>query len=284
MPDWTETYRGVVNAWECDVVEHFTIAYYFDRFADATRNYLDLIGVGESLGAAVNLAPSRLHVTFRHELRAGSRFHIQSGVIGLDAGTLRLGHQVVDSTTREAVTLVAETLALPSTVSPAMRKTLQSLVQAWPGPPVPEMALAMPGRGLATVRDRVKPWEIGESGALSLPGYVHRFSAAAMQTLAAIGMTGAYMNQHRRGFSTFELDLNILSAAKVGDMADITTVFTHLGSSSVRFVHTMICKQTGQLLGTMGQSGVHLDLDARKSTRLPDDLRALAGKLLVTAS
>ena len=39
MADWIETYRGVVNAWECDVVEHFTIAYYFDRFADATRNY-----------------------------------------------------------------------------------------------------------------------------------------------------------------------------------------------------------------------------------------------------
>ena len=282
MPDWIETYRGVVNAWECDVVEHFTIAYYFDRFADATRNYLDLIGA-ESLGAAVNLAPSRLHVTFRHELRAGSQFHILSCVTGLDPATLRLGHQVVDSTTRETVTFLNETVALPSAIAPAVRKTLESLVQAWPGPVVPEMASAMPGRGLPTVRDRVKPWEIGESGALSLPGYVHRFSAAAMQTLAAIGLTGAYMKENRRGFSTFELDLNLLSAAKVGDMADITTVFTHLGSSSVRFVHTMICKQTGQPLATMGQSGVQLDLDARKSTRLPDELRALAGKLLVTA-
>jgi len=34
----------VVNAWECDVVEHFTIAYYFDRFADSSRNLLELIG------------------------------------------------------------------------------------------------------------------------------------------------------------------------------------------------------------------------------------------------
>ena len=54
MADWIETYRGVVNAWECDVVEHFTIAYYFDRFADASRNFLDLIGEGESLQPAVN--------------------------------------------------------------------------------------------------------------------------------------------------------------------------------------------------------------------------------------
>jgi len=28
MAEWTETYRGVVSAWECDIVEHFTIAYY----------------------------------------------------------------------------------------------------------------------------------------------------------------------------------------------------------------------------------------------------------------
>jgi acyl-CoA thioesterase FadM len=283
VPDWIETYRGVVNAWECDVVEHFTIAYYFDRFADATRNYLDLIGVGESVNAGVNVAPSRLHVTFRHELRGGAQFHMLSGLTGLDAGTLRLGHQVVDSTTGEILTWVAESIALPPALAPAARKKLEGLVQAWPGPAVPEPASAMPGQGPATLRDRVKPWEIGESGALSLPGYVHRFSAAAMQTLAAIGMTGAYMQQNRRGFSTFELDLNLLSPAKVGDMADITTVFTHLGSSSVRFVHTMICKQTGRPLATMGQSGVQLDLDARKSTRLPDELRALANKLLVTA-
>jgi acyl-CoA thioesterase FadM len=101
-----------------------------------------------------------------------------------------------------------------------------------------------------------------------------------MQTLAAIGMTGAYMEQQRRGFSTFELDLRLISAAKVGDMADVTTVFTHLGNSSVRFLHTMTCKQTGQPLATMGQSGVHLDMDARRSIALPDELRALAKRLL----
>jgi len=33
VTEWFETYRGVVNPWECDVVQHFTIAYYFDRFS-----------------------------------------------------------------------------------------------------------------------------------------------------------------------------------------------------------------------------------------------------------
>jgi len=35
MDGWTETWRGIVSPWECDITEHFTIAYYFDRLADA---------------------------------------------------------------------------------------------------------------------------------------------------------------------------------------------------------------------------------------------------------
>lgn len=284
MADWIETYRGVVHAWECDVVEHFTIAYYFDRFADATRNLLDLIGEGEGLGAVVNAGPSRLHVTFQNELRAGSQFHILSAVTGIDAGALRLGHQVMDSTGGNTVTWLSETVALPATLAAATRAKLAALAMAWPGPKVTERPASKAAQGLATVRDRVKPWEIGESGTLSLPAHVHRFSAAAMQTLAAIGMTAAYMKDQRRGFSTFEIDLELASASRVGDIIDVSTVVTHLGKSSIRFLHTMRCKTSGRQLASMGQSGVHLDMDARRSTPMPEELRALAGKLLTPQS
>ena len=81
MAEWVETYRGIVNAWECDVVEHFTIAYYFERFADATRNLLDLVGEGETLGSAVGADKSRLYTTFTRELRAGAGFHMLSSVV-----------------------------------------------------------------------------------------------------------------------------------------------------------------------------------------------------------
>jgi acyl-CoA thioesterase FadM len=43
---WFETYRGVVNPWECDIVQHPAIAYYFEFFAAATRNLFDLLGEG----------------------------------------------------------------------------------------------------------------------------------------------------------------------------------------------------------------------------------------------
>ena len=104
MAEWLETYRGVVNAWECDVVQHFTVAYYFDRFASATRNFFDLIAESDSLDAGAPSGPSRGHATFLHELRAGAGFHILTAVTAIDAGTLQIGHQVINSTSGKPVT------------------------------------------------------------------------------------------------------------------------------------------------------------------------------------
>jgi acyl-CoA thioesterase FadM len=280
VTEWLETYRGVVNPWECDVVQHFTIAYYFDRFADATRNFFDLIGVRESLDAGVRHGPSRGHATFQHELRAGAGFHILTAVTGIDAGAVQLGHQVVDSTTGKTVTWLSETRAVSNTLHSATSQKLTALFLAWPGPKAPRRPVPRAADGPLTARDRVKPWEIDESGAMSLPAHVHRFSAAGMQILAAVGMTAAYMQEQRRGFSTFELDLTRVGEANVGDIVDVATSFSHLGNSSLRFAHRM-SGPNGREIAFLVQSGVHLDMDARRSAPIPDELRASIHKLLI---
>jgi acyl-CoA thioesterase FadM len=277
---WLETYRGVVNPWECDVVQHFTIAYYFDRFADATRNFFHLIEEGDSLDAGVRNGPSRGHATFQHELRAGAGFHILTAVTGIDAGALQLGHQVVDSTTGKTVTWLSETRALSRALDSSTGQKLATLSVPWPGPKAPDRPAPRAAHGPLTARDRVKPWEIGEDGTMSLPAHVHRFSAAGMQTLAAVGMTAAYMHEQRRGFSTFELDLTQVGEANVGDIVDVTTSIAHLGNSSLRLAHRMT-GPNGREIAFLVQSGVHLDMDARRSAPIPDELRASIGKLLI---
>lgn len=279
MTEWLETYRGVVNAWECDVVEHFTIAYYFDRFADASRNFFDLIGEGEHLGFGSGASSARLHVTFQNELRAGAAHHILSGITAIDSGSLRVGHQVIESATGKTVTWLSECLPLPAAMPSTTRQKLQALTVEWPGPKVPDRPVSERARGPLMARDRVKPWEIGESGTLSLPDHVHRFSAGILQALSAIGMTSSYMQKHRRGFSTFELDLRLSAGAKVGNIVDVRTTIDHLGNTSLRFLHRMT-DSNGRELASMLQAGVHLDLDARRSTAIPKELRDLASKLL----
>jgi acyl-CoA thioesterase FadM len=281
MAEWNESYRGVVSAWECDIVEHFTIAYYFERFADATRNFLELIGEAETLGSAVGLAPLHLYVTFTQELRAGAVFHVLSAVVGLDESSLRLGHQVVASASLQTVSWVMETLPLPSSVTPQLRRQLEARIVAWPGPKLPQPARGG-SRGALTARDRVKPRELGEGGTMSLAAHVHRFSGAGMQFLSSIGMTSEYMHQNRRGFSTLALDLTLTGAAKVGDRVDVTTAAVHLGNTSLSYLHRMRGAD-GRGIASLLQAGVHLDLDARRPAALPPAIREAVSKLLSQA-
>lgn len=282
MAEWIETYRGVVSAWECDIVEHFTIAYYFERFADATRNFLELVGEGETLGPVIGTDRSRLYTTFTQELRAGAGFHMLSAVVSVDESSLRLGHQVIDSASAQAVSWVMETLPLPASATPQLRRRLEARASAWPGPEVPQPTAQGTAQGAITARDRVKPWELGEGGTMSLAAQVHRFSGAGMQFLSSIGMTTEYMRQNRRGFSTLALDLRLAAGAKAGDRVDVRTSIAHLGNTSLSYVHRMN-RADGCEIASLVQVGVQLDLDARRPTAMPPAIREAISRLLPKA-
>src|ERR1700704_748685 len=105
MANWIETYRGTVPPWECDVTEHFTIAYYFDRLEEAEPNLAAARGLDQRWGAGG--FARRLDVRFARELRAGSSFQVEGAALDIDDG-LRLGHRFVDSANGETVTWIEE--------------------------------------------------------------------------------------------------------------------------------------------------------------------------------
>jgi acyl-CoA thioesterase FadM len=123
--------------------------------------------------------------------------------------------------------------------------------------------------------------ELDSDGRLALSGFVHRFTAASIQALAAIGATSGYMKTKRRGYSTFELTLRVTGSPRSGDPVLVETGIAHLGNSSIRFVHRMSDPVTGAEYARLGQFGVQLDLDTRRPAALPERLRAAATRLLV---
>ena len=128
-------------------------------------------------------------------------------------------------------------------------------------------------------REYVKPWEIDAYGQSAMSFYVHRFAAANGHAIAAFGMTPAYQREQRRGFSTFEFQLEFLGDLHAGDPVVVRTGLLHVGTSSLRVFHRMSNPRTGELVATLDQLGVHLDMDARRPTPLPDDLKARAQAL-----
>ena len=98
---WTETYRGAAAPWECDITEHFTLAFYFDRIAVAEANFAEKRGLIDLLRAG--RFARRYDVRLVRELLAGSAFHVESAVIG-DGDAVRIGHRVIDTQSGETAT------------------------------------------------------------------------------------------------------------------------------------------------------------------------------------
>jgi acyl-CoA thioester hydrolase len=282
MDGWTETWRGIVAPWECDITEHFTIAYYFDRLADASS----MIARGLGLGGASPSGGRRFDLRFVRELRAGASFHILSAPIALDEALLRLGHQFIDSANGELTAWVVETLDIgPAALPTETRETIGRRLSPWPGPAVEHRPEPATTRGfIATARDRVKPIDLDPEGNFGLAAYVHRFTAGCIQALATIGATASYLEAERNGFSTFELALQVTASPQLASPVLVETGIMHLGNSSLRFLHRMCDPADGREFARMGQFGVQLDLDTRRPAALPETLRAAAARLLVPAA
>jgi acyl-CoA thioesterase FadM len=274
---WIETYRGSVAPWECDVTEHFTIAYYFDRVAEAEANLAEHLGIGDQLRAR-ELA-RRFDIRFARELRAGAAFHIESAAIALDP-ELRLGHRFIDSVTGERITWFAETWG--GSLASEHRPAIAGKLGLWDGPAIEARPDPKTIAGFhPSARGRIKPHEIDEFGRLDLGALIHKFTHSSVQTGAAVGLTADYIKTARRGFSTFELALSIAASPRAGEPYAIDSAITHLGNSSLRLLHVMSDPRSGREWARLGQFGVQLDLDARRPTPLDAELHERAKRLVV---
>jgi acyl-CoA thioesterase FadM len=280
MTHWSETYRGGVPPWQCDVTEHFTIAYYFDRLEEADTNLADELGLVDMLRRTD--ISRRITARFARELRAGASFHVESAALSVDGG-LRLGHRFVDSANGEVVTWCQEHWELSaSPLTSQQRGAIAGRLALWNG--VDEELRPEPVTTdgfIPTARGRVKPGDVDAAGHFALGAIMHRCSNASGQLGAAVGMDAAFMQQQRRGFSTFELTLRLSEALPIDTPYLIETGVGHLGNSSLRMIHRMTDPRNGVEVARVSQFGVNLDLDARRPAAWPDDTRRRATPLVV---
>jgi acyl-CoA thioesterase FadM len=289
---WLETYRGTVYRWEVDQVDHFTVAFYFARFEDATDVILHALGLDPPA-----LAPSGLacvttggYVRYRREFRVADILHMRTAVTAVEDDGLGLVHEVIDSADGALCTTFEHRLAVVErgtrTRRPLPAKAREAALarrvevpsadedQTAPASPTTEQGF------VDSSRDAIKPKEANGLGEAGMEAYIHRFSAANSQVLAAFGFTPAYSREERRAYSTFEFRLRIPGVLRVGDLVHVRTALLHVGNSSIRIFHRMRNARTQELVATLEQAGVHLDLDARRPAALPPALKERAMTLL----
>jgi acyl-CoA thioesterase FadM len=270
MTSGVNTYRGAASPWECDVTEHFTMAFYFDRIAQAEAAMAERFGLLDRLRAGD--FTRRCDVRLAREQHAGSAFHIESGVIADD--DLRLGHRVVNSVTGEPTTWFDS--HWDGVAAPGNLKTME-----WDGPEFPPRPEPANLAGLIpSMAGRVQPGDLDEFGRMGLAGMVHKFSDAAVQFGGAIGLTADYIKTARRSFSAFELRLRIERMPALGETYRIDTGLAHLGNTSLRYLH-VIFDGEGREIARVDRYGVQLDLDARRPAPLAPELRERAERLML---
>jgi acyl-CoA thioester hydrolase len=278
---FTETYRGDVEAWECDAFGHMNVAFYGERLGDAAASLL------------ARLAPHRrfrtvgLLVRYQRELRAGEAIAIASGVLGTVEGAkrerqVRIGHELTMGD--GAVASTAEHLLAPrdAKMRTGLRRVLEAAASPWHAEPFAPVKLPATAGTLRSLRDRVKSWELDETGRLSLLGHVRRLSTATSHLMNAVGMTGAYIARERRGFATVETRL-ALTPWQPGAGAEImaTSGFLAISRSSVTTIHDLVEVKTGERIARFYLAGIHFDLDRRHAVPMPEAMREQAATLIV---
>ena len=161
MNSLVETYRGGVVIQECDAFGHLNIAYYVERFADAADELMQILVLGtrwRTLGIATR---------YLAELRAGDPLAIASGVIAIDAASLRIGHVASNGMGGGATTIAEQVLALDAPDGEAwvaLRAALPAARVEWAELPFEPVSLPERKGPVATGLSRVKTGEADAHG------------------------------------------------------------------------------------------------------------------------
>ena len=101
------TFMGAVPPWECDIVDHFTVAYYYQKLDHATDVVLARAGLDPTDPAAPTMV--RCLTRFERELRKGDIYRIETARLDAD----RLAHRLIDAETGTVCTHFDQLLSAP---------------------------------------------------------------------------------------------------------------------------------------------------------------------------
>jgi acyl-CoA thioester hydrolase len=116
-----------------------------------------------------------------------------------------------------------------------------------------------------TYRGLVHQWNCDHMGHMNVMWYVGKFDEATWNLGAMMGMTAQYLRESRRGMAAVDQRISYRREALVGDIIVVRSAMLEVKPKSVRFVHEMFRGDGGDHLSTMVVTGVHIDIEARKS-------------------
>ena len=267
------TFMGAVPPWECDIVDHFTVAYYYQKLDHATDVVLGRAGIDPADPAAPTMV--RCLTRFERELVKGDIYRIETARLAAD----RLAHRLIDAATDTVCTRFDQFMSAPIPGAGAESRDRNREPPPLTAPTLPPAT----ARWLDTGVDVLGAEDCGLRGSATSHAYILRFSAAGEHLRDAIGITPTYVREHNVGFATFSFDARFAARAAPGTPVSAQSTLTHVGRTSLHIEHRLLDARNGTELAGLTQSGVHLDKTRRRPSPMPAHIVTAAKELLGTS-
>lgn len=124
------------------------------------------------------------------------------------------------------------------------------------------------------------PRECDQVGHMNVAAYVGKFDQATWNFFARVGMDGSYFRDGHGGMGAVDQHLTYRREVHPGDVLQVTTSVVEIRPKALVFEHVMTDGVSGEEIATCRIHAVHIDTSTRRSSELPDEVRARVQELL----
>jgi acyl-CoA thioester hydrolase len=128
---------------------------------------------------------------------------------------------------------------------------------------------------METHRAVVFPWHCDHLGHMNVRWYAHFFDDAGFHLWSKIGLSHATLKKQGVVTVIAKTTTDFKHEVGAGELLVVESAFTHIGGKSLTIFQRMLNAESGVLCATQESIEVFFDIEARRSTAMPDDIRAL---------
>lgn len=130
---------------------------------------------------------------------------------------------------------------------------------------------------MITYAGAVYPWQCDHMGHVNVTAYVGAFDQATWAFFQSIGLTPTVLRGDAVGMAALEQHITYKRELMPGDVVEVSTRIVELREKTIRFVHTMKNRESGEIAAECELVAACLDKAARKARAFPAEMAERAG-------
>ena len=267
------TFAGLAPAWEIDANRHWSTVFYLRAFEAASLRH----GLASGMAGA---PPARvLHLRFVRELGIGDTLRVESRALAA-AEPYDAAHAMRHGATG-ALAATALELRDGARPGPEEERAGEAAPRGLPPgaqPPEETAALLAQRRAAISHAGVLEAGAFDAGGALSFAGLQSRVADGNGPLWQHLGVPSEAFHGRGLGRVNVELKLTRHAPAAPGMAVRLVSRVAEAGERSIRLHHQLEELATGRVLGSAAAVALVIDLERRRATAMPADLRAALGR------